>query len=1017
MTINKEFLAELLTSTNVWGWEVKAEQISDKDFEKFESDYSKILKTYPDFEPDDMDYQGDPDDMLVSSLEEIAKSMGESLFGKKEEIEESVAKAIDGEGLFVEIGSEISDDKGNKGYVVDIIGPNKISVEFDEGNLDDGTYNSKFFTICEAKKDRSVYLPNCNLLLYGWGVDINGNKIIKIGYPNQRAFSIQTNNGGLKFSNSRSFDKTTKLSDLEDSDLEKICDEVYNYIEKFGSKEQKSKLKVYNKKVEESLDGEKDKDADIRTENFNKIKSLFGKQNSYSSAGWGGISVWALKDNNSTGIFLVVDDNDNVAIVERTFNEERDENEDEDIMLVSIDDDIDGILDKAMSIKSGKIVESKGFDIEDVASILYDLRSFGLVDQEKNYQKLLDYLESKDDKLGIPKDSVGFGNFVFDLYERFGLGVSPGDDEVKEAISDRIKEMIEIGESKKPNSESPMDEYKRKAKERFSKAMGKSKTMLGYKSGNGEFEYSVSDKASKQNQKNFSTKGGSLMDEYKKDAKKRFDKAFSKVKESKSDNLDISVSIMEDILLSKHLTKLGIEFERNKADNIPNGIRYEISCSAKERTSLEDYLEKVGYKIKINESRIKEDNSKAYRKSGHKDFVKLLSKYKLSPEMGKVTGEESQEYFFPDNAEKELEKFGYSRLKKDKVTDKGDKNFGKSGYFVTYNWVNESIYRDPLKQSSLEHIADMIKRSIKRNGGELSQSTILDEIDYDDGDYQIRRDEDLDSNDIHFIEKYLLGEINESIYFESSEDIITIDHDQNCSFVGQIGGSCFLTAGTKVKVLSNDGLSKTVKILDGSFKGDVCTISSITNESKSLNFRKPIILGVSHFINEAKIKKDYMLEITKKDGFDREYFEDINDMNDALESLSEEEAKNYKTYKRDNKGQYKPITESKDLKLSYIGKDSWGRKTYKGSDDRNYVGVDDEIYSTTTQGEPSYPITNYTIIFPITESKDDFDAQLLKVKNWFDSKYDSSHDFAFDGNLIQVYNGKKLVESLDITTI
>jgi hypothetical protein len=877
MEITKKFLADLLTSSNIWGWEVQENQIGDEAFEKFELGYSDIIKKYPDYEPDDMDYQGEPDNLLISVLETSAQSMGKSLFNRPDnDVDESLSKAIDRDGLFIDIGSEIEDDNGNKGYVVDIIDRNKISVEFDEGDLDDGTYNSKLFTICESKGDKSVNLPNCNLLLYGFGHDINGNKIIKIGYPNQRAFSIQTSDG-LKFPNSKSFDKTTKLSDLNDSDLEKICGEVSQYIEKFGSKEQKSKLKIYNKKIKESSDD--DEDIDIREENINKIKSLLGKKNSYSgSADWGGIDVWTLKGDNFKGTFLVIDDNDDVVILERTFNEDTEENEDEEILSVPIDDNIDSLLDKAISIKSGKITESKGdFDIEDIASILYDIRSFGLVDHEDNYQKLLDYLENNETKLSISQNAIDFGEFIFSLYKKFNLGDSRElFDEVQEAIHDRIKEMIDfdyLGESKK---ESYIAEYKRKAKERFSKIIGKSE--------NGKTEYSTSNKSSKQTPKNFSTKGGSLIDDYKKDARKNFEKAFSKIKESKSNDLDISVSIMEDILLSKYLTKLGINFERSKADNVPNGIRYKISCSAKEKTSLEDYLDKVGYRIKINESKsIKEDNSKAYHKSGHKDFVKLLSKYKLKPESGRVTGEESQEYFFPDNAEKELEKFGYTRLKKDKVTDKGDKNFGKSGYFITYNWINES-----------------------------------------------------------------------------DDDILTINHDQTCSFVGQIGGSCFLTAGTKVKVLSEDSISKTVKILDGSFKGDIVTISSKTNESKSFIFRKPIIPGINHFINEAKIKKDYMLELSKSDGFEREYFEDINDMTDRLESLSEEEAKNYKTFKRDKKsGKYEPIA----------------------------------------------------------ESKDDFDSQISKIKKWFDSKYDSSYDFAFDGEIVQIYNEKKLIESLNIATI
>ena len=90
-------------------------------------------------------------------------------------------------------------------------------------------------------KLKEIALPNSNLYLYGWGTDTNGNNVIKIGFPNRKGFSIQTN-GVLPFSNSA---KNTSLSDLTETDIEKIEKEVVAYITTFGSKSQKSVIKKY----------------------------------------------------------------------------------------------------------------------------------------------------------------------------------------------------------------------------------------------------------------------------------------------------------------------------------------------------------------------------------------------------------------------------------------------------------------------------------------------------------------------------------------------------------------------------------------------------------------------------------------------------------------------------------------------------------------------------------------------------------------------------------------------------
>lgn len=84
---------------------------------------------------------------------------------------------------------------------------------------------------------------NSNLIFYGFGRDTNGNTLVKVGFPNQKAFSYQTNNP--LFRNTYSL-RTSKLSEITESDLAKIEKEVVSYLEQFGSAKQKSSLKKYS---------------------------------------------------------------------------------------------------------------------------------------------------------------------------------------------------------------------------------------------------------------------------------------------------------------------------------------------------------------------------------------------------------------------------------------------------------------------------------------------------------------------------------------------------------------------------------------------------------------------------------------------------------------------------------------------------------------------------------------------------------------------------------------------------
>jgi hypothetical protein len=109
----------------------------------------------------------------------------------------------------------------------------------------------KQFKLNETVNDKSIQFPNCNLFLVGGGYDINGNSIVKIAFPNDRSFSIQTN-GVLKNTN-KLIRKDTKIEELSDNDIAKIGKEVCEYIKEFGTKNQKEKLKIYLSTNESSI--------------------------------------------------------------------------------------------------------------------------------------------------------------------------------------------------------------------------------------------------------------------------------------------------------------------------------------------------------------------------------------------------------------------------------------------------------------------------------------------------------------------------------------------------------------------------------------------------------------------------------------------------------------------------------------------------------------------------------------------------------------------------------------------
>lgn len=126
-------------------------------------------------------------------------------------------------------GSEYSFNENDINLLLD----QKENQKFDVG----GPVSNRFDKVDE------ISFPNSNLYFYGFGRDINGNSTIKISIGANKRFSIQINSPEFyKYT----YDKRGyKLKELTNEDIIGIEKEVTNYLKEFGSKEQKSKLKIY----------------------------------------------------------------------------------------------------------------------------------------------------------------------------------------------------------------------------------------------------------------------------------------------------------------------------------------------------------------------------------------------------------------------------------------------------------------------------------------------------------------------------------------------------------------------------------------------------------------------------------------------------------------------------------------------------------------------------------------------------------------------------------------------------
>jgi len=85
------------------------------------------------------------------------------------------------------------------------------------------------------------------------------------------------------------------------------------------------------------------------------ITKEFGKENSYSgSADWGGISVWTVKGTKFEGVFIGIDDNDEVFLLKRKSNkpEDNDAYTDDTIATATNPKELAELIKKAKSLKS-----------------------------------------------------------------------------------------------------------------------------------------------------------------------------------------------------------------------------------------------------------------------------------------------------------------------------------------------------------------------------------------------------------------------------------------------------------------------------------------------------------------------------------------------------------------------------------------------------------------------------------------------------------------------------------------
>jgi hypothetical protein len=91
-------------------------------------------------------------------------------------------------------------------------------------------------------KGGEIEFQHSNIRIIGTDMDSNGNRVVKVSFPNQRAFSIQTNGDLPKTHNLlQGYDEKTNFSAKE---IESMEDEIIDYVKNYGSANQKKSLRL-----------------------------------------------------------------------------------------------------------------------------------------------------------------------------------------------------------------------------------------------------------------------------------------------------------------------------------------------------------------------------------------------------------------------------------------------------------------------------------------------------------------------------------------------------------------------------------------------------------------------------------------------------------------------------------------------------------------------------------------------------------------------------------------------------
>lgn len=111
-------------------------------------------------------------------------------------------------------------------------------------NVDYDVVYNKWLDSDDYAKGGEIEFQRSNLRIIGTGIDTNGNRVVKVSIANQRPFSIQTN-GNLPNTHRllRGYDKNTNLYEGE---IESMENEIVDYVENYGSPNQKKSLKIYS---------------------------------------------------------------------------------------------------------------------------------------------------------------------------------------------------------------------------------------------------------------------------------------------------------------------------------------------------------------------------------------------------------------------------------------------------------------------------------------------------------------------------------------------------------------------------------------------------------------------------------------------------------------------------------------------------------------------------------------------------------------------------------------------------